>query len=169
MQHKLEKRDYHFVLNSMRVLELGLRIPLCRLVPLPRVRPVQEVDVRCLEVQFEDSDGYDDVDCALYVSIFNDKEETCDVEEEHRATWSPHWHCANEAFELEFASSDVYAPLRGKMFFIWDGNHRFQAWWQSIKNNHFHEARWHFFVICIVLNPRGRIGPLLNAMYDVNW
>ena len=78
----MEKCDYHSVLNSMRVLELGLRIPLCRLVPLPLVRPVQEVDVRCLEVQFEDSDGYD-VDCALYVPIFNDKEATCDVGEEH--------------------------------------------------------------------------------------
>ena len=65
----------------MRFLELGLRIPLCRLVPLPRVRPMQEVDVRRLEVQFEDSDGYDDTDRALYVSIFNDKEATCDVGE----------------------------------------------------------------------------------------
>ena len=35
LRHKLEKRDYHSVLNSMRVLELGLRIPLCRLMPLP--------------------------------------------------------------------------------------------------------------------------------------
>ena len=67
----------------MRFLELGLRIPLCKLMPLPRVRQVQEVDVRRLEVQFEDSDGYDDADHALYVSIFNDKEATCNVTEEH--------------------------------------------------------------------------------------
>ena len=79
MQRKLEKRDYHSILNNMRFLELGLRIPLCKLVPLPRVRPMQEVDVWRLEVQFEDSDGYDDVDRALYVSIFNDKEATCNV------------------------------------------------------------------------------------------
>ena len=169
MWRKLEKRDYHSVLNSMRVLELGLRIPICRLLPLPRVRPVQEVDVQRLEVQFEDSDGYDDADRALYVSIFNDKEATCDVGEEHRASWGPHWHSANEVFELELASNDVYAPLRGKMFYIWDGNHRYVAWWRKINSEHSHEARWHFFVICIVLDPRGRIGPFLNAMHDVNW
>ncbi len=58
----------------MRSLDSRLRIPLCRLLPLPRIRLVQEVDVRRLEILFEDCDGYDDADRELYMSIYNDKE-----------------------------------------------------------------------------------------------
>jgi hypothetical protein len=169
LRRKLDKRDYHSVLNSMRSSESALRIPLCRLLPLPRVRPVQEVDVRRLEILFEDSDGYDDADRALYVSIYNDKESSTDLTDDIRSSWSTHWQEANDLFESHLDSSDIFSQFRGKMFYVWDGNHRFSAWWRKINSDHSDDARWHFAVNCIVLDPRGRIGPLLNAMNDVNW
>lgn len=80
---------------------------------------MQEVNVCRLEIQFKDNEGYDNADSILYVSIFNNEETTTDVgSNEHRATWGCHWHDANDQFESQLECADLYAHLRGKMFYV---------------------------------------------------
>jgi hypothetical protein len=55
------------------------------------------------------------------------------------------------------------------MFFVWDGNHRFTAWWRHINAQHVDDLLWHYSVFCIVFDPKGCITLLLNCMHDVNW
>lgn len=137
------------------------------MIPLPRVRPIQAVDVAILEKRFEG--GYIDGDRALYVSIYDDHESTTNVTEELIASWDPHWRDVNERFEKELASNPDLASFQGKMFFVWDGNHRYTAWWKHINTEHANDIRWHYSVFCIVLDPKGRITSLLNCMHDINW
>ncbi len=108
---------------------------------MPHVRSVQEVDVCRLEILFEDCDGYDDADRVFYMSIYNDKETTTNVGDEHRATLGRHWHDANDRYDFQLKSLHLYVHLRGKMFYVWDGNYRFSAWWHKINNDHSNEAR----------------------------
>jgi hypothetical protein len=96
------------------------------MIHLPRVRPIQEVDVATLEKHFEG--GYIDGDRAMYISIFYDHLSSMNVTEERIASWDPHWRDVNERFENQLQSNPDYVTFRGKMFFVWDGNHRFTAW-----------------------------------------
>lgn len=162
-----QKTNFATVIESMRVTKGPFFVPLCRMVPLPRVRPIQEVDVSALQKRFEG--GYIDGDRSFYISIFNDEEMTRDVSPEIMATWDPHWLSANAKFEEFLLSNPDYANFRGKMFFVWDGNHRLKAWYNFINDVHSTEIAWHYSVSSVVLNPQGRISVLLNCMHDVNW
>ena len=155
------------VLERMRVTKGPFYVPLCRMVALPRVRPVQEIDVCALQKRFEG--GYIDGDRAFYISILDDTENTRDVSPEVIAGWDPHWQSANEKFEEFLGSNPEYAEFSGKMFFVWDGNHRLNAWWRFITEVHPTDSAWHYSVSSVVLNPRGQISVLLNRMHDVNW
>ena len=81
----------------------------------------------------------------------------------------PQWQHVNEEFKKELMADDDLAQLRGKMFYVWDGNHRVSAWMRHITNCHPMDLHWHKRVHCIVLDPRGQVANLLNAMSDVNW
>lgn len=162
-----QKSDFVKVLDSMRIPLGRFYVPLCRMIPLPKVRPIQEVDVATLEKRFEG--GYIDGDRAMYISIFDDHLSSMNVTEEHIASWDPHWRDVNERFENQLQSNPDYVAFRGKMFFVWDGNHRFTAWWRHINAQHVDDLLWHYSVFCIVLDPKGRITLLLNCMHDVNW
>lgn len=50
------------------------------------------------------------------------------------AEWDPCWVKVNEKFERELKSSG-WSELRGKMFYVWDGNHRLRAWMEEIKTS----------------------------------
>jgi hypothetical protein len=39
----------------------------------------------------------------------------------------------------------------GKMFMVWDGNHRLQAWLSIINDDHGQDQSWHFSMESIVL------------------
>lgn len=162
-----QKSNFVTVLESMRVTKGPFYVPLCRMVALPRVRPVQEVDVCALQKRFEG--GYIDGDRSFYISLFDDFEKTCDISPEIKATWDSHWHSANEKFEEFLGSNPEYAGFSGKMFFVWDGNHRLNAWWRFISEVHPNDKTWHYSVSSVVLNPKGQISVLLNCMHDVNW
>ena len=75
---------------------------------------------------------------------------------------------ANERFKEHLAQDEDLAPLSGKMFFVYEGNHRFTAWWQHINKYHGSDADWHLSVDCILLDACGQNGVLLNAMNDIN-
>ena len=58
------------VLDSMRIPLGRFCVPLCRMIPLPKVRPIQEVGVATLEKRFEGN--YIDGGRVMYISIFYD-------------------------------------------------------------------------------------------------
>ena len=170
MLRKRQKRDSNSVISRLRIepeAKSHLRIPLCRLCTLPLVRPINEVDVQRLENEFVT--GYCDGDHVLYVSIYNDKAETLDVMSDMFDSWSGLWQSANDRFEAELVANPDLAKFFGKMFYVWEGNHRVTAWWRHVNNFHRDDKAWHISVHCIVFDPRNKTSVLLDAMNDINW
>lgn len=170
LHRKQLKVDTIGLINTLRIqpiMKSRLEVPLCRMIVMDEVRPVGEIDVQRLESEF--MNGYRDGDRVLYISPYNNLETTRDLTEEEIATWSPHWQHVNEEFEKELMADDDLVQLRGKMFYVWDGNHCVSAWMQHITNCHPGELDWHKRVHCIILDPRGQVANLLNAMSDINW
>ncbi len=170
LHRKNLKVDFNGVINDMRILPIKksrLQVPLCRMIVMDEVRAVGEVDVQRLESEFVN--GYRDGDRVLYLSVYNNLEVSRDVTDQITSQWSPLWQKVNLEFERKLEADDDLASLRGKMFYVWDGNHRVTAWTRHIKNFHADEEKWHYRVHCIMLDPRGQVALLLNAMSDVNW
>ncbi len=156
------------LINSLKIPGRSrLSIPLCRMISLPQVRPLNEVEVQRLENEF--INGYREGDRVLFVSPYNDLEQSQDVTEVYTNEWGIYWHEVNAAFEKELAKDDAFASLRGKMFYVWEGNHRLAAWMRHIEKFHCHDREWHYSVDCIVLDSRGNTCLLLDAMNDINW
>jgi hypothetical protein len=89
---KLEKTDFNSVINGLRIRPLSksrLSIPICRLEPLPLVRPILEFDVQLLENEF--LNGYREGDRVLYVSIVNDRGKNLCVTKDKMRSWDPIW------------------------------------------------------------------------------
>ncbi len=170
MHRKIHKLDSTGLINGLRmqpVRKSRLLVPLCRLVVMDEVRAVGELDVQKLESEFVN--GYREGDRVLFISPYNNKEWTSDVTDDEVKRWGNHWKKVNDEFEKELEADEDLADLRGRMFFVWDGNHRVTAWMRHIRNCHSNEPDWHIRVHCIVLDARGQVGNLLNAMSDVNW
>lgn len=144
-------------------------IPLCRLMPLPLVRPILEQDVQKLEAEFVH--GYRSGDRPLYVSIFNDTGSEVNVTPQVTSTWSTHWQEASKKFDNLVEHDDELQILHGKMLFVWEGNHRYTAWWRYIESNYggdHYNPKFYEPVECICIDPRGVLDSLLDAMNDVN-
>ena len=170
MLRKRQKHDSNTVINRLYIepeAKSRFRIPLCRLRTLPLVRPINEVDVQRLKNEFVT--GYRDGDRVLYVSIYNDKAETLDVTSDMFDSWSGLWQSANDRFEAELVADPDLAKFSGKMFYVWEGNHRVTARWRHVNNFHRDDKAWHILVHYIVLDPRNETGVLLDAMNDINW
>jgi len=168
-KRKLEKTDFNSVINSLRIRPLSksrLSIPICRLEPLPLVRPILEFDVQLLENEF--LNGYREGDRVLYVSIVNDRGESLCVTEDKLSSWGPIWQQANDVFEESLSQDEDLKGFKGKMFWVWEGNHRVTAWRRHIDKVHADEEEWHYSVDCICLNAMDATGVLLDAMNDVN-
>ena len=143
-----------------------LKIPLCRMIQMPKVRPVLVSDVRRLESEFVH--GYREGDRVFYVSTTDDSGTSQLVTDEIMQAWDAHWSIVNAAFERELMSNEHWRELSGYMFYIWDGNHRHQAWNDYILRFHSTDENWHYCVDSILLTSKGRHGVLLNAMNDIN-
>ena len=136
------------------------------MIALPLVRPINEVEVQCLENKFVM--GYRDGDRAIYVSIYDNLGHSVDVWETISSKWSDLWRQANEHFD-SFANDDDLASFVGKIFFVWEGNHTITAWWRHMNKFHALDSIEHIFPHCFVLDARGHAAVLLNAMSDINW
>jgi hypothetical protein len=171
LEHRTQyKVDSIAVINNLRIKpsqKSRMLVPLCRMIPMAKVRPVGEVGVQHLEREFVK--GYRDGDRVMYISMYNNDKQTRDVTDEVMAKWSPLWRDANDAFEFELQSDEDWSQFSGKMFFVWEGNHRLSAWLRHINKHHADDPSWHISVQCIVLDPRGHVGNLLHAMHDINW
>jgi hypothetical protein len=75
------------------------REPLCRMVPMPIVRPALKGDITKLEADF--FNGYRDGDRVFYLSATDSKGNFQFVDDDVRASWSPNWAQANAVFESQ--------------------------------------------------------------------
>jgi hypothetical protein len=167
---KSQKGDSIGVIQHLWIKPTGesrLSIPLWRLRALPLVRPTSEVEVLRLECEFVM--GYREGDRILYVSAFNNVSVDLPIPPGIMASWSPLWQEASVEFDAKLKKDPDLAHFAGKMFFVWEGNHRFTAWWRHINNHHADDKSWYITVDCIVINPRGCTGVFLNATSNIIW
>lgn len=147
-----------------------MSIPLCRLVGLQVVRPAMKSDITLLQDHFRDV-GYVEGQGVFYVAVDNDERipKTLDVTPEIIAGWSPNWVIKNEEFEHFLQADPDLRKFSGKMFHVWDGNHRLQSWYPFINSEHPNELAWHFSVDCIMLELKGDVVAALTALHEINW
>jgi hypothetical protein len=60
----------------------------------------------------------------LYVALENNEDKTMDVIPDIMASWSNNWIKANVEFEKELNNDDDLRVFLGKMFMVWNRNHR---------------------------------------------
>ena len=65
-------------------------------------------------------------------------------------------------------SDSSLKKLSNMYFFIWDGNHRHQAWSEFISESYLDNYDWHYRVRSIVLNTKDDVASILTAMHDIN-
>ena len=58
--------------------------------------------------------------------------------------------------------------LSNKMFFVWDGNHRLQEWWEFFNQTHPHDFKWHYAIRIMVICTIDDLTSILIAMHDIN-
>jgi hypothetical protein len=104
----------------------------------------------------------------VYISTCDMHEDEQLVKDEDTSKWGPHWTSVNDEFEAMLASNPHLKFLCGRMFMIYDGNHRFKARICYINRLHKDDREWHYSVDSIYLDTRGKGGLLLNAMHDIN-
>ena len=136
------------------------------LVILPLVRPILEGDIQLLEIEL--SNGYREGDRVLYVSIAKNDDFSLVVTDETVSSWNQHWQRVNHRFEEELDKDKNLLKFKGKMFYVWEGDHWVIAWLRHIERHHYDEEHWHYFMDYIFLDPKGSIGVLLDTMNDVN-
>jgi hypothetical protein len=117
-------------LNSVKCIKLMrispkeascIDIPLCKMVPMPLIRPTLGSDIKRLEAKF--SHGYRPGANVLYVSICDENGEERTVIDQDQQHWGPHWTKVNEEFEAKLATNPQLSKLLGQMFFICNRNH----------------------------------------------
>ena len=87
---------------------------------------------------------------------------------EERASWNRHWKKRDREFEA-FLNADLDLKfLLNKYFFIWDGNHRHQAWTEFIVISYADDIKQHYRVWAIVIRMKEDPASILTAMHDIN-
>ena len=125
---RLMKSDNVTIINELRYRPFSksrLQIPLCRLRALPIVRPINALDVDKMENEF--CMGYREGDTVMYVSLFNDKDNTLPVTPDIVSQWNAHWVAKDQEFEEYLLADEDLRKFSGKMFYVYEGNHRLTA------------------------------------------
>lgn len=158
----------HIVLNESVEQPIGeLDIPLCRMVAMTDVRSPLLKDIAKLKAEF--ATGYRRGGPCFYVSLHSYALQTQEVTDEIRAGWSDTWKNAEKTFEDQCQAIPELRIFSNKMFFIWDGNHRFKAWMEEIQQFHYDDPDFHPAVKSIVLRVSEENNQqLLNAMTHWN-
>ena len=76
---------------------------------------------------------------------------------------------ADDAFEKILQTDEDIKIFSGKMFMMWDGNHRLQAWLPIINRDHTYDPAWHYAVESIILDVKGDITTMFANLHEVNW
>ena len=171
IRHNL-KKDSFSVVEGMRIQPVqksSMKIPLCRLVHMPLVRPTLRSDVTKLMAAFQF--GYRAGSATLYVSTANESGENRFISAKDKREWGELWNAENDKFESFLRADKDLMSLSGCMFFVYDGNHRLLAWKECIDTDHKDDALWyekHGCPECVILDTTGGRGDVLNAMHDIN-
>ncbi len=96
---------------------------------------------------------------------WNDQEKFTD---DHEVVWNPHWHSKNQRFEDFLLADPGMKSLSKCMFFVWDDNHKLQAWLPYIQLVHNEDLEWHYLVDSIVLYIVHGLVKFLIAMINMN-
>lgn len=73
-----------------------------------------------------------------------------------------------DEFKRMLTADLVLKVFCGKMFHVWDGNHRVQAWMPIINNDHGDDISWHYTVESIILEVKGDVFSMVIALHEVN-
>ena len=171
IRHNL-KKDSFSVVEGMRIQPVdksSMRIPLCRLIHMPLVRPTLRSDVTKLMAAFQF--GYQAGSSTLYVSTTNESGDNRFISAKDKREWGELWGAENDKFEYFLRADKDLMSLSGCMFFVYDGNHCLLAWKECIESDHKDDALWyekHGCPECVVLDTTGGRGDVLNAMHDIN-
>lgn len=106
-------------LSTLRMQPISLTrfsIPLCRMLPMPMVRPTLQSDLIRLEQEFVH--GYREGAAVFYVSTTNEDGKTQEVTEADRAAWGPLWDAKNDTFTAFLDSVPELRSLSKLMFFV---------------------------------------------------
>lgn len=166
---RLQKVDSVATIASMRRKPEELsrfKIPLCRLIPMPMVRPTLSSDILKLEQEF--AHGYNDGRAAFYVSTTNEAGESQEFTSDEMNGWDDWWKVANAEFLAFLESKPELQYMKNLKFFICDGNHRRIAWMNHITRKYTHDRSWHISVDSIVLETKGKIELVMQIMHDIN-
>lgn len=74
----------------------------------------------------------------------------------------------NRDFEETFSRDEDQIIFKGKMLWVWEGNHKVIVWCCHIDQFHANKIEWHYNVDCICFDPASTIGVLIDAMNHVN-
>lgn len=141
-------------------------IPLCRLLGMEAVRPLQMEAVDLLRDTFYQS-GYISTHPGFYLSISNAAGEVADTTK-YSASWDPIWTRLNEDFDRECDAVEDFQFLKGKMFWVFDGNHRLMAW-SKVAAEYPEKLQYHPRVRFTLLNPDQMSFPKVEqAMHRLN-
>lgn len=109
-------------------------VPLCRLVPTDAVWFAVD-DVAWLVPLF-DRAAYMPTMGFFIVSVKGRHGEFRPLTRERVEQWDPIWQRMNEEFESKL--SKEWDDLKGKLFYVWDGNHRLKTWMKRIEDGKVH-------------------------------
>jgi hypothetical protein len=135
------------------------------LIAMPIMRLALKIDVFKMEQAFQM--GYKQGEKMFFVSPTNWQGEEISISFVE-ALWGLLWKEKNDKFE-EFLQGDVNLRLLfGKMFHIWDGNHKLQMWFPYIEIVHPLEANWHIYVDSFALDSKIGLVKLLTTMIKLD-
>ena len=161
------KRAIHECLTRVTVPRGRLEIPLCRMRNMQVVREALDSDVEKLVGDF--CNGYVAGEAAFYVSLKDDNGYEHPVGEELRNSWGPIWNAVNDDFDKELAKNDFSSQWVGKMFYVWDGNHKTLTWMKCINDMHPDKKSWHYWVSLLLLDvPENNRSLVKAAMANIN-
>ena len=63
---------------------------------------------------------------------------------------------------------DKFGVFNGKMFCVWEVNHRASAWMRHVSHFHLEDPNWHNMVPCISLDSSNYVGVFLVIMHDID-
>ncbi|MCO5566770.1 hypothetical protein L7F22_020450 [Adiantum nelumboides] len=126
-------------------------IPLCRCLVNERVRVLRK-DLSLLKKVFEE-EGYLMMKGMFVLSVNLPDGTTKDVDDDIIKTWDKNWQLVNKEFEDEISSREEWSMLRGKMFYVWQGNHRIASWIESIKEMYRNDKKKHVRVMAQFIVP----------------
>ena len=135
---------------------------------LPVVRPFLKNDVSQLATHYL-TDRYMEGYGFFYMALEDNHGHTNDVTPSVVAKWSTESKEVNEEFEKKLLADDDLTIFSNKMFMVWYGNHRLQAWMPFIEQFHTHDINWHFCVEVVIFDPRGDVPSVIAVLHEVSW